>query len=880
MNSFGEINANYKLRIQKSGEDDGEDGFSMEITRELVDLVDLVHRILCLDLNKLLSGPANQSTVKEERDAFQDILKDLNKFKERKEKSSKMHEFCGRIDDNVGLVLQGLQGMNFFVGLGEGSVGEGRVLVGKIPVSSIPNQKYVQASTAQKEKPETSPSPVLHPPLPTHAEDRLLKRPSLGLYNESHTPPGLRQELWTMEELKNVAEEAKNLNVVFEIDVDGKVVFISKSVELVFGEPFFVGIRWNDSDFSWNTVIGYTPQSITGSTSLPFLPRDSSGYHYFTSGLKKLNETPNITMNVSFKAKRQDGLGLLMEANGIQGENGCSIWVTRPVALLGSKWKDLHQVVLSPVRQGRPDSEASSSQPPDLSSASPLLHELSLDPLNMDLALCHICERVIPVLIFENHNSLCLQVHKAEMDLTMAQDSMAGIRLNLSKQVQFLKDELELEKIEKEKEEDGVREQKMYIECLEQLYSLSNRFSERFEKAYLVTEKEINYAKSRTSSGQANGRNDEMSELQDWQCPSMSLFFPARELEFKTSNMSTVKSELETVGEALWIMVSDFYEKLGSLKDKIVELRRATEEYAEAVLQEENIKLQITMKAEEAMHATEDSKDPLRFSLSSSAGAALEPVDLFEKSSSHESKSSGMFLEDGGRRDPLVSPVMESSTSNDAESSVGSSRKNSLRPPQPSNSSRRSSRFPRIVVNTEKTVDLQTLGTSIGTAGSLEVSQHSSETPVSPVLSNASFIHHRSMPSIKDYEIVKPISKGAFGSVYLAKKKVTGDYFAIKVLKKADMIAKNQVTNIRAERMILTQLDSPYVVKLFYSFQSRNHLYLVMEYLNGGDCASLLKAVGCLDEKWAKQYVAEMILGIEFLHSRGIVHRYDQLYFS
>ncbi|KAJ3123795.1 hypothetical protein HK098_001635 [Nowakowskiella sp. JEL0407] len=131
----------------------------------------------------------------------------------------------------------------------------------------------------------------------------------------------------------------------------------------------------------------------------------------------------------------------------------------------------------------------------------------------------------------------------------------------------------------------------------------------------------------------------------------------------------------------------------------------------------------------------------------------------------------------------------------------------------------------------------------------------------------------KSTPSVKDFEIIKPISKGAFGSVFLAKKKTTGDYFAIKVLKKADMIAKNQVTNVKAERMILTQIDSPYVVKLYFSFQSRDNLYLVMEYLNGGDCASLIKSVGFLDEKWARQYIAEVVLGLEFLHSRGIVHR-------
>jgi len=68
----------------------------------------------------------------------------------------------------------------------------------------------------------------------------------------------------------------------------------------------------------------------------------------------------------------------------------------------------------------------------------------------------------------------------------------------------------------------------------------------------------------------------------------------------------------------------------------------------------------------------------------------------------------------------------------------------------------------------------------------------------------------RTPTSIKDFEIIKPISKGAFGSVFLAKKKATGDYYAIKVLKKADMIAKNQITNVKAERMILMkQAESP-----------------------------------------------------------------------
>lgn len=49
-----------------------------------------------------------------------------------------------------------------------------------------------------------------------------------------------------------------------------------------------------------------------------------------------------------------------------------------------------------------------------------------------------------------------------------------------------------------------------------------------------------------------------------------------------------------------------------------------------------------------------------------------------------------------------------------------------------------------------------------------------------------------------------------------------------------------------------------------------------MEYLNGGDCAALIKVMGCLDEDWARSYIAEIVLGLEYLHGRGIVHRYDR----
>ena len=149
------------------------------------------------------------------------------------------------------------------------------------------------------------------------------------------------------------------------------------------------------------------------------------------------------------------------------------------------------------------------------------------------------------------------------------------------------------------------------------------------------------------------------------------------------------------------------------------------------------------------------------------------------------------------------------------------------------------------------------------------------KSPLSPSFPQPTPLTRPTPPSIKDFDIIKPISKGAFGSVFLAKKRATGDYYAIKVLKKSDMVAKNQVTNVKAERLILmNQTDSPFVVNLYFSFQSKDFLYLVMEYLNGGDCMALIKAIVRLPEDWARNYLAEVVLGLEYLHNAGVVHRY------
>ncbi|XP_030654745.1 serine/threonine-protein kinase greatwall isoform X3 [Nomascus leucogenys] len=126
-------------------------------------------------------------------------------------------------------------------------------------------------------------------------------------------------------------------------------------------------------------------------------------------------------------------------------------------------------------------------------------------------------------------------------------------------------------------------------------------------------------------------------------------------------------------------------------------------------------------------------------------------------------------------------------------------------------------------------------------------------------------------PSIEEFSIVKPISRGAFGKVYLGQK--GGKLYAVKVVKKADMINKNMTHQVQAERDALALSKSPFIVHLYYSLQSANNVYLVMEYLIGGDVKSLLHIYGYFDEEMAVKYISEVALALDYLHRHGIIHR-------
>jgi len=87
------------------------------------------------------------------------------------------------------------------------------------------------------------------------------------------------------------------------------------------------------------------------------------------------------------------------------------------------------------------------------------------------------------------------------------------------------------------------------------------------------------------------------------------------------------------------------------------------------------------------------------------------------------------------------------------------------------------------------------------------------------------------------------------------------------------VVKKNKVAHTIAEKNILATTQNPFVVKMYYAFQSKENLYLVMEYLPGGDCFSLLQNMGVISESHVVFYVAEVALALEYLHNLGIVHR-------
>ena len=126
---------------------------------------------------------------------------------------------------------------------------------------------------------------------------------------------------------------------------------------------------------------------------------------------------------------------------------------------------------------------------------------------------------------------------------------------------------------------------------------------------------------------------------------------------------------------------------------------------------------------------------------------------------------------------------------------------------------------------------------------------------------------------LEDFDLLKVLGKGSFGKVMQVSFKRTGEVLAMKVLHKDAVLQRNQMEHTKAERHILQAVQHPFLVGLRYAFQNEAKLYMVLDYLNGGELFFHLKQARRFDEPRARFYTAEITLALGHLHGLGIIYR-------
>eukprot|EP01098_Paradermamoeba_levis_P005560 TRINITY_DN2344_c0_g1_i1.p1 TRINITY_DN2344_c0_g1~~TRINITY_DN2344_c0_g1_i1.p1 ORF type:complete len:458 (-),score=177.99 TRINITY_DN2344_c0_g1_i1:206-1489(-) len=127
--------------------------------------------------------------------------------------------------------------------------------------------------------------------------------------------------------------------------------------------------------------------------------------------------------------------------------------------------------------------------------------------------------------------------------------------------------------------------------------------------------------------------------------------------------------------------------------------------------------------------------------------------------------------------------------------------------------------------------------------------------------------------SLEDFELLKKIGEGSFGQVMQVKKKDDGQIYAMKILNKSAVVKNDEIQHAKSEKAILQKINSPFLVNLYYTFQDDKNLFFVMDFINGGEMFYHLQNESRFDEQRTKFYVAEIAIGLDYLHSQGVIYR-------
>lgn len=127
--------------------------------------------------------------------------------------------------------------------------------------------------------------------------------------------------------------------------------------------------------------------------------------------------------------------------------------------------------------------------------------------------------------------------------------------------------------------------------------------------------------------------------------------------------------------------------------------------------------------------------------------------------------------------------------------------------------------------------------------------------------------------SLSDFHIMRTLGTGSFGRVHLVRSVHNGRYYAIKVLKKAQVVKMKQVEHTNDERRMLKLVEHPFLIRMWGTFKDSKNLFMVMDYIEGGELFSLLRKSQRFPNPVAKFYAAEVVLALEYLHSHDIIYR-------
>uniref|UniRef100_A0A0N5A3G1 cAMP-dependent protein kinase catalytic subunit n=1 Tax=Parastrongyloides trichosuri TaxID=131310 RepID=A0A0N5A3G1_PARTI len=132
---------------------------------------------------------------------------------------------------------------------------------------------------------------------------------------------------------------------------------------------------------------------------------------------------------------------------------------------------------------------------------------------------------------------------------------------------------------------------------------------------------------------------------------------------------------------------------------------------------------------------------------------------------------------------------------------------------------------------------------------------------------------HKNNAALDDFDRIKTLGTGSFGRVMLVKHKQSGIYYAMKILDKQKVVKLKQVEHTLNEKKILQAIDFPFLVNMQYSFKDNSNLYMVLEFISGGEMFSHLRRIGRFSEPHSRFYAAQIVLAFEYLHSLDLIYR-------